>query len=59
MARKDPIPQNDAEAAEYLDGVAWAGAHADATAQADDQHATDLAKGGTGDDPRPSLFHRS
>lgn len=53
---RDPIPRGNAEAAEYLNGVPWEGAHQDIESWAKDQHASAIAN--RPDDPPDSLFRR-
>jgi hypothetical protein len=53
---RDPIPKGDAEAAEYLNGATWEGAHQDTDTWAKDQHASAVAN--RPNNPPDSLFRR-
>jgi hypothetical protein len=55
MAKYDPVPKDDADAAEYFDSVAWSGANAAPDVVAEDEHASDIANAPA---PDPGLFHK-
>lgn len=40
---REPIPTSNPEAAEYLNGVSWEGAHQDTETWVQDQHASAIA----------------